>query len=262
MEKYLIRRMLNRLTLGYYKKFISFLKPLIKDEIFYTINTDIGNQLYFYGVFENIELDFCKNFIKSDSTIIDIGANIGYHSIFFSKIVPDGLVLSFEPSVDAYEILIKNVKGHNNIVPINIAIAEEAGLLDFYIAEDNAYSSLKDTKRKKIIRCDKVLAFPLDYFIDVLDRVDLIKIDVEGKEKDVIKSGIKIIKKHKPLIFLEIYKGINSNDDPEGTIKILLDLGYQAYNFIDGKLCKYTKHDDKYYNYFFLFEGKHDLPNL
>lgn len=263
MEKYLVRRIINKLTLGYYKRFRSFLKRLVKDEILYDINTDIGYNLYFYGKFESIELDFLQKFIQPDSVIIDVGANIGYHSIYFAKLASDGLVISIEPSLDVYEILIKNVKEYKNVIPINIAVHDKYGISNFYVTEDNAYSSLKDTKRKKIIKIDRVLTFPLDHFIYVLTRLDLIKIDVEGTEKAVIQSGIKLIEKYKPVIFMEIYKGLNSNDDPEGTIKILVDLGYRVYKFINGKLCEYNnKHDDNYYNYIFLFEGKHELPNL
>ena len=61
-----------------------------------------------------------------------------------------------------------------------------------------------------------------------------------------------LIEKYKPVIFCEIYKGTDSNEDPERTVRHLIDKGYEALVFDGEKLVNFKRHDDRFYNYFFL----------
>jgi len=253
--KYLARRAINKITRGRWAGLRSSISSLIKDDIQYYLNTDIGRKLYFSGDFEQAELNLCKKFIKNDSTIIDIGANIGVHSIYFSEIASNGKVLSIEPQVTIYPVLLQNISKYDNIIPLNVAVDTDLKISSFFIADDNAYSSLKDTKRKKILNVKQVVTLPFDLIIDLFDKVDFIKIDVEGYEKNVLSSMKKILLRDKPVLFVEIYQGINSNEDPMGTVEILIDMGYQAYIVNKANdLEKFTSHSDSNYNYFFIYE--------
>ncbi len=253
--KYLVRRVVNKITRGRWLKLISLISPLIKDDILYYLNTDIGRKLYFSGDFENEELHLCKKFIKDDSTIIDIGANIGIHSIYFSKLAPKGIVISIEPQVTIYPVLLQNISKYNNIIPLNVAVDTDLKISPFFIADDNAYSSLKDTRRKKILNVKQVITIPIDLILNLFDKVDFIKIDVEGYEKNVLSSMKELLLRYKPVLFIEIYQGLNSNEDPVGTVRMLTDMGYKAYIVNNDKsLEKFTSHSDSNYNYFFIYE--------
>lgn len=258
--KYKIRQIINKITRGRYIKIRKILSSTITDyieseHIEYYLDSDIGRQLYFNGEFEKKELNLCDNYINEDSTVIDIGANIGIHSLHFSRLAHKGIVLAVEPQITIFNVLLNNIKKHDNIIPINIAINSEPKISEFFIAQDNAYSSLKDTKRKKIYTKKHVVTFPFDYFLSVFKNIDFIKIDVEGFEHEAILSMKKILKKYKPTLFVEIYKGENSNTNPDNTILMLINLGYSAY-YVDnkGSLVKYEKHNDNFYNYFFIYE--------
>jgi FkbM family methyltransferase len=252
--KYKIRRILNKISRGKWLKLRSFFSTKVKDDLEYYINTDIGNKLYFEGDFEKNELQLCAKYINENSIVIDIGANIGIHSIYFAKIATKGKILSIEPQVAIYPTLLKNISNFNNIIPLNIAIYSKMKISEFFITSDNAYSSLKDTKRKKVLQVKQVVTMPLDSLIDLFDKVDFIKIDVEGFEKNVLLSMENILKRDKPTLFIEIYKGENSNPDPEGTIRLLTDMGYKAYIVNHaGSLEEFVKHNDSYYNYFFIY---------
>jgi hypothetical protein len=64
-----------------------------------------------------------------------------------------------------------------------------------------------------------------------------------------------LIVRDKPILFVEIYQGRNSNKNPDGTINMLLELGYKAYIVnSENKLEDYTTHSDSNYNYFFIYE--------
>jgi len=252
--KYTIRRLINKITRGRWIKLRSSFSTVLEDNMEFYLNTDIGNKLYLEGNFEKKELKLCEKYINENSIVIDIGANIGIHSIYFSKIATKGKVLSIEPQVTIYPTLLKNISTFDNIIPLNIAIDSKMKISEFFITDDNAYSSLKDTRRKKMLQIKQVITLPFDALINLFEKIDFIKIDVEGFEKNVLLSMNNILTKDKPTLFIEIYKGENSNPDPEGTIRLLTDMGYKAYIVNHaGSLEKFIKHSDSYYNYFFIY---------
>ncbi len=222
--------------------------------ISYDPSTDIGGLLLSSGEFEKKEMDLCAGFISETSIVLDVGANIGLHSIYFSSLAKDGFVLSFEPSVATFELLVSNVANISNIVPINLAVSNEGKIADFFNTCDNAYSSLMDTKRKDVVNIKKVPCMRIDDVVSGLhlDRVDFVKIDVEGFEFEVLKGMVEVISKYQPVIFCEIYKGKHSNQLPDETVKYLIGKGYHALVVREGMLADYEKHNDTFYNYLFL----------
>ncbi len=256
MTKYEFRKRLNKLLFGRLLKFSGSIRSdkIDNNEIVYHTKSEIGISLFYNGEFEKNELEICKRYLKQDSIILDIGANIGIHSIYFSKIASKGLILSFEPSNETFILLLKNVSQFENIVPINIAISDRNSVSKFFIASDNAYSSLKDTQRKAIKRVINVPCIKLDEFsiLKTLNKIDFIKIDVEGFESEVIKGMGSLIDKYKPIIFCEIYQGSSSNSLPDKTVELLINKGYSAFVLQNAYLVEYTKHNDNYYNYFFI----------
>lgn len=238
-----------------YGRFRRYVTDIIDGSpITFDINTDIGSSLFFSGTFEKKEIDLCRRFIKKDSIVLDIGANIGIHSIHFSRMAEEGLVISFEPSPETFSVLLRNVRNFANILPINIGLSNSNSVADFYVADDNAYSGLKDTRRKEIKKIVKVFCFTLDEFLmgQNLKSIDFIKIDVEGLEQSVLEGMGRITEKYHPVIFCEIYKGVNSNEDPEKTVNYLIGKGYDALVFDGNGLIKYERHNDRFYNYLFL----------
>lgn len=218
--------------------------------------TDIGRKLYGGQLFEKDELDIAGKYIKHDSTVLDIGANIGLHALSFSIMAKNGLVIACEPQPKTFRTLVKNIYQNNirNIVPLNIAIASTAEIAEFYVMADDAYSSLIDTGRKVLSEKIKVLCTPLDALLGET-KVDFVKIDVEGLELNVLQSMSGLIQRHYPVIFCEIYKGTIDSNDPYDTIAYLRNNRYSVYRVIDGALIEFgpdEKHEDRYYNYFFL----------
>lgn len=257
--KYKLRGLLNRYFVGAQLKLYKVFRLQASDsfmgkKIFYDPNSDVGKSLFFSGAFEDQEVKLLQKYIDDESVVLDVGANIGLHSLFFSNLAKNGLVIAFEPSVSTFENLLKNVRTRGNILPLNIAAFDKNELKKFYITDDNAYSSLKDTGRKAILKIDNILCVKIDDILlsSGLGRIDFVKIDVEGFEKNVLLGMVNIIMRYKPVIFCEIYKGENSNDDPEGTIELLLGKGYDAFVLKDGKSVPYEKHDDTFYNYLFV----------
>ena len=77
-------------------------------------------------------------FILQPNLIIDLGANIGSASIFFSLNYPNSNILSFEPVLETYKILQKNTKYFKKIKIFNLAISDKSGFSKMYIDTEKA----------------------------------------------------------------------------------------------------------------------------
>jgi FkbM family methyltransferase len=217
--------------------------------------TDIGLDLLLTGRFEREAIAQCAKFIRPDGVVIDVGANIGVHAVHFADLASSGKVVCFEPARATFGLLLRNVSGLANVVPLNLALSDTSGLQTFFIAADNAYSGLKDTKRKALLRHEQVACFTGDEILPSLvgsARVDLIKIDVEGLETHVLTGLRQFLTAHRPVIFCEIFAGHDSNPDPRRTVQFCTSLGYDAFVLNGSQLAPAAEHDDSLYNYFFI----------
>jgi FkbM family methyltransferase len=225
------------------------------NRFFFDPRTDVGLHLWVTGHFERDALAQCENFIRPDGIVVDVGANIGVHTVHFAAFAHLGKVICFEPAADTFAGLLRNVKNLANVIALNIALSDRAGLQTFFIAADNAYSGLKDTQRKAILRRESIACFTGDEILPALvenQRIDLVKIDVEGLEMQVLRGMQTLIVTHRPVIFCEIFGGQHSNPDPQATVQFCISLGYDAFVLSGTQLLPATEHDDRLYNYFFI----------
>lgn len=217
--------------------------------------TDIGLEIWALGGFEKDAIAACAGYIRPDGIVIDVGANVGVHTVHFAARARLGQVICFEPARSTFAYLLKNIAHLSNVIPLNVALAGTAAIQPFFVAADNAYSGLKDTSRKPILRQEMVACVRGDDILPGLlgdRRVDLVKIDVEGLETEVLRGMRRFLEIHRPVIFCEIFGGARSNPDPQATVKFCTSLGYDAFVLRDGHLCDAGIHSDNLYNYFFL----------
>jgi FkbM family methyltransferase len=157
-----------------------------------TFDDHIGKQIktgYFY---EYKMLYYIHKNIPNKGKYIDVGANIGNHSMFFASFC-NAEVIALEPVKDNYDLLVFNSIG-KNILPINKAVGKQEGKCSFEINQNNmGMCKMIEGKDVDIITIDSLN----------LTDVTLIKIDVEGSEKDVIEGALKTISLNRPHIFIE-----------------------------------------------------------
>ena len=233
-----------------------------KRKMTYNLNNDIGRTLFINGSFESEETAFIVKMArkKNYSIIFDIGANIGLYSVLLGRALKNCTIHAFEPSRSTFRLLKENIAMNNlgGIVTLHpMALSDKAGVQSFFETTDDAYSSLKDTKRVPVSEVYDIDVNSLDNWSsqNKVSRVDFIKIDVEGFETLVISGALNVLRHSKPDLFVEIYRGTNSNPEPEKTIAMVKELGYQAFVFKNNELVPYVMHDDRYYNYFFTFDN-------
>jgi FkbM family methyltransferase len=228
--------------------------------------TDIGFNLYRNRAFEFDEIlaasAMClARFQGQKFAILDVGANIGIHSLFLARACHRAQIFAFEPAPATFLQLRAHIQNNGfseRITPVNIALSDANGTATFFVTSDNAYNGLKDTNRKELRQTLEVPTRTLDDWVETNTPppIGLIKIDVEGLEHQVIAGAHRTLARHFPLIAIEIFGGTDSNTDPDATIRAIIDQGYEAY-IVDGGLLKpfVPPHRDAYYNYFFLPTG-------
>ncbi len=128
-----------------------------------------------------------KLIINQDDTIIDIGANIGAFSIFAAHNAKKGIIYAFEPSVENYVLLKKNIKLNNitNLKPINQAVAAKNGTTKLYLDKSNkaAHSINIVSKDYNVV---KTVSLSNVFKTHRIKECNLLKLDCEGAEYEIL----------------------------------------------------------------------------
>lgn len=174
-------------------------------------NDQIGIHINLYGVYERKGLDTLFAFLEpvmpelKAGTVLDIGANIGNHSLYFARRF--NRVIAFEPHPLTYEVLGINTRQYENVLTFNHGISDSTGTATLF---ENAINMGASTVRedKSTNQNRQVIALKsLDELDIELGSVELIKIDVEGHEANVLNGSATTLKQHQPIILLEQHRG-------------------------------------------------------
>lgn len=158
--------------------------------------------LSIYESYEEYETEFVKKEVKKGDVVLDIGANIGYYTLIFAKLVGEsGKVFAFEPDPTNFNLLRRNVRnnGYNNVVLINKAVSEKSEKLKLFLSEDNlADHRIYDSQDgRKFIEIGSVRLD--DYFKDYSGEINFIKMDIEGAEYGAVQGMPDLIKKSRKI---------------------------------------------------------------
>ncbi|MBV5302722.1 MAG: FkbM family methyltransferase [Chlorobium sp.] len=202
-------------------------KKVIRDNVAFDLNVSDYMQWYVYADLEDNSWRYALKCLNQFSVVIDVGANIGSfslklaHSVF--KMAIHGVrIFSFEPNPYIFksfgENLLKNKKISSFIISEEIALGSKNETITLLLDQKNSGSSKVISSPD--VECIKVHCTTIDTFISAnnLQRLDFLKIDVEGYEPFVIDGALETIKKFKPVIYCEITpawfeKNMRSSDD-------------------------------------------------
>jgi FkbM family methyltransferase len=162
------------------------------------VSEEISRESMFY----EIEfLQYIENNHSTQSGIIDIGASIGNHSLFFSEFLEYDTIHSFEPHPHNFELLKKNMDGKRAKL-YQTALSEKKGEMVLYNSDssNNGGFSLHHQPTSFVVY-DKIDVTALDSY--KLKNISMIKIDVEGHEEEMLKGAVETIKKNHPIVFIE-----------------------------------------------------------
>jgi len=189
-----------------------------------------------------------QKFIPLDGIVIDVGGHAGQFTKIFSCLAKKGKIFSFEPGEYAYSILkkTKKIKKLTNVTLIQKGLSSLEGLVSFRVpikrsgsigyGTSHVFLSGHETISSAFIE-QQVSVIPLDKFIKInqLERIDFIKIDVEGHELNVLKGAQETIKVYRPSIMIEINSEHldRAGVDKTKIFEFLENIGYKSARIDD-----------------------------
>jgi FkbM family methyltransferase len=176
----------------------------------------IGRSLRLYGEWSEHELSCLRPHVRDGTVVIDIGANIGTHTLAFAKWVPGGGVIAVEPQAEVVSVLQVNclLNGKSNVEIVNAACGSRRGEALMATLDPSNPGATGFTPDTRLLARLRYLlrpqarwsrAVPLVRIDDLAENrpVSLMKIDAEGMEFEVLDGARRVIKAHRPAIFCE-----------------------------------------------------------
>lgn len=177
---------------------------------------------------------FIRRILRPGMVAADVGANIGYFTMLMAKSVGErGKILAFEPNSENCRLILLSAEanGFENIDLFPIALTEKSGFVLFTPAL-GSNGTLLDSSMKNIVDCRCVVVPSARFDSIYSDRIDFIKIDVEGAEYRALQGAASTIKKHLPVITSEFCPHmlwLTSNVKPVEYLESILTYGYRGY---------------------------------
>ena len=247
-----LRKILNKFAgydiegLPFIRRILSFAAPFMKTEFVEIEGHKIfldpldSLDLSIAGVYEPFETELVKKTIKKGDIVLDIGANIGYYTLLFAKLVgPSGKVYAFEPDPINFALLSKNVRvnGYTNVKLENKAVSDKTSKAKLYLSDSSAADHVifDDNKDRRSIDIETTSLD--DYFKDFDGRIDFLKMDIQGAEGGAVKGSINLFQSNISKIFTEYYPyGLSSfGVEPKEFLDLLINAGFKIYNMDDKK---------------------------
>ncbi|OHA70172.1 MAG: hypothetical protein A3F15_00330 [Candidatus Wildermuthbacteria bacterium RIFCSPHIGHO2_12_FULL_40_12] len=197
-------------------------------------------------VHEKATTDLFKKTVKNGDVVVDLGANIGYFSLLASRLTgSQGKVFSFEPEPKNYNYLKKNIElnNYNHAQPFQKAVSDKNGTTKLFICDYdtghhtiNKQDGIQAYSRGRIVkeRSIDIETVALDNFLkERTNRVDVIKMDVEGAEMLALSGMDRVLKDNKDIkMIVEFFPLLieKMGSDPKEFIRRLIqDYGFSIY---------------------------------
>lgn len=198
------------------------------------LNEGIDLSIFLFGYFERDTTQAFQKVLKPGMHVLDIGANIGAHTLPIAKqITGSGKVYAIEPTDWAFHKLQENLN-------LNPALTNAHTHQVLLTNNPNAAPKAIDASWR--VDCSEIRAksiesaspLSLDEFVALhaIEKIDVIKMDVDGNEVDILKSGTQALKKYKPIMIIELCPHVL---EAHGTslnelLNLLNELGYELYD--------------------------------
>jgi FkbM family methyltransferase len=196
---------------------------------------------YATGLYERGLVRLVESVIKEGMTVVDVGANVGYYSTLFSRLVgPAGRVYAFEPDADVFKYLVDNLRrnGCDNVSASTQALSNSESSAQFvpnqlergYLAREGVSPDMR-----------RVTTTSLDYFIQERGwcSVDFVKLDIEGGEAFALKGMKEVIRRNPMLsLFVEfnqeaLARSGTSTEQFQGSLQ---ELGFEQARVVEEDL--------------------------
>lgn len=181
-------------------------QPVPGARVTISLSDRIGRMMW-TGCYEPELVALLRQVLDPGTTFVDVGAHIGYFSIVAAALVAEiGAVYSFEPDPDCFSRLAVNSCPYPWVITYNSAVADRNGEVSFYRSPKQSESGWgaifnEDGKRAEL----SVRVCTLDNWMseEGIEKIDVLKMDVEGSEYRVLEGAQALIARTRPLMWVE-----------------------------------------------------------
>jgi FkbM family methyltransferase len=184
------------------------------------------------GPYEPGVVAIFDRYAKPGMSVVDIGANVGYLTMFLASLVgPSGRVVAIEPNPENIKLLeaSRRVNGYDQVLVVEAAAGRQTGLLALYVSYSNGMTDELPDNLDAIFASRPVPCFALDSILPKDRRINLVKIDTEGAELNALIGLSETIDRDRPVIVSEFspgtLPGISHCSGPE-FLRFLIARGY------------------------------------
>ena len=223
----MFRRIVKRENRPYHPTWHTISSGILEGrQLFLDLRDGLWQKEMIEGRYDRFIFDYLSSLNLQGKTFFEIGAQIGFHAMHFAALVGDGgLVYAFEPNRFNRErmdiILEKNPDLAKRIRIFNVAISDKSGHEDFYFSKNvdsgassgsfiaNAHTYYP--KNQEFLALFEKITVETVALDDIASCIGagivphVMKIDVEGAESSVLQGGVELLKKHRPLIMIEVH---------------------------------------------------------
>ncbi len=243
----------------------------MKSAIKYILHKLLGfkNYLFVFSLFKIYTLKRDKNekdffafldLIPSDTTVLDIGANIGIMTVHLARSLKNLTVYSFEPmpnNISAFKRIIRYFK-LNNVTLFEIALGNSEGEIEMVMPVINAvrmqglshviHASIPENNEGDRFKVPLKMLDKMKEIRDTNKRISAIKIDVENFEFFVLDGAKELLTKNKPFVYAELW----DNENREKCFELFKSLNYKTVVVINNKAIEFDPRLHTTQNFIFL----------
>lgn len=195
--------------------------------------------------------------LNDQDHFLDIGAHYGYFTLLAAELIgTNGKIFSFEPATDTYHILKENTEPHNNITCIQSAVSNTIGTITFYEFpnQQSEYNTIDASQYENEAWFQQAAPKKTVVPTTTIDTITanknfaphIIKIDVEGAEKEVMQGATNYFNNHSPKVIMEYLAPDRGNSNHKAAQNILTDMGYQPHIINDEGKAQTVNDIDEY----------------
>lgn len=159
------------------------------------------------ATYDDMTVEICRRSVRSDSVCIDVGCAAGSVLRWMMQYAPRGKFYAFEPLPEFYQYLCDTFVSNSATKVFPIALSNKKGTSSFnFVITNPAYSGFLRRSYDRLYEQDQEITVAtdlLDNLIEEDDRIDFIKVDVEGAELQVFQGAINTIRRDQPTIVFE-----------------------------------------------------------